>query len=163
MRILTLCSLLLLSACTSSYQLATSAGETGISFQELREAVQGEYAVITLKDSVVSGKILEVRSDSLVYELWLYDPWRHPRQAVLFSSVVRIEYNNSLRGMGEWAGIGAATGGFYGLMSTTNSEWRGLATFLGIIGGAPAGLVIGLIAGHTMEYRIQSGADTQGL
>ena len=155
---------LLFSGCTSSYQLADlpsgmKSGKT-VSFEELRDAVEGEDAVITLKDSVVSGMIHEVRHDSIIFQ-----PWRGLRQSVQFSQVSRIRYTGRLKGMAEWAGIGALAGSV--VMTAVLSGWPKIdpsvlvlvGTAYGTIIGAPVGAVAGLIIGHTYEYELSKDID----
>jgi hypothetical protein len=157
---------LLFAGCTSSYQLADQpsgmkSGKT-VSFEELREAVEGENAVITLKDSVVSGMIHEVRRDSVIFQ-----PWRGLRQSVQFSRVSGIRYTGRLRGMAEWAGFGALAGSVvatslwaqFPKASPVGVVMVGIIT--GTIVGGPAGAIAGLIIGHTYEYQLSTDSDAK--
>jgi hypothetical protein len=157
---------LLFTGCSSSYQLADfpsgmKSGKT-VSFEELRDAVEGEDAVITLKDSVVSGMIHEVRRDSIIFQ-----PWRRLRQSVQFSQVSRIRYTGRLQGMAEWAGIGALAGSVVATSLWTQFPKANpigvvlLGIITGTIFGAPAGAITGLIIGHTYEYQLSRDSDAK--
>ncbi|MDP2884772.1 MAG: hypothetical protein Q8P51_07115 [Ignavibacteria bacterium] len=158
--------LIFFTGCTSSYQLVDppsqmKSGKT-VSFEELRDAVEGENAVITLKDSVVSGMIHEVRRDSIIFQ-----QWRHARQSVQFSQVSRIRYTGRLQGMADWAGFGALAGSvvatsLWAQFPKANPVGVVLVGMLtGTIVGAPAGAIAGLIIGHIYEYQLSRDSATK--
>ncbi|MFH0991281.1 MAG: hypothetical protein V1799_14840 [bacterium] len=158
--------LIFFTGCTSSYQLVDvpSGMKTGntVSFEELRDAVEGENAIITLKNSIVSGMIHEVRRDSIIFQ-----PWRSSRQSVQFSQVFSIRYTGRLQAMVEWAGIGALAGSvvMIPVLSKMPKVEPGVLVLVGaiygILIGVPAGAIAGLIIGHTYEYQLSRDSDAK--
>ena len=154
--------LTLFTGCSSSYQLATTPGDDGISFEELQKAVEGEYTIITFRDSVKQGLIHHARQDSIIYEEWSTSngPGKQPMHSVPFSQVSRIQFKDRLKGLTEWGAAGAATG-----TVVMTAVWAGFpkanpigVVLLGIITGSviggPIGAITGFFVGHKFEYRL---------
>jgi hypothetical protein len=162
-------SLVIFTGCSSSYQLSMAPGEEGVSFEEIQKAVEGEYTIITMKDSVIHGMIHQLRQDSIIYEEWNTAEvrWKPPLHSIPFSQVSRIQYKDRLKGLSEWGEVGVLTG-----TVIMTAIWAGypnanpvgvvmIGLIAGTVIGGPAGAIAGFFIGHTYEYRLWKNSESK--
>lgn len=143
---------ILLVGCTTSYRVTGESRVGDVSFEEFQRDVAG-YGDIMVRDSVIEAEILEVRRDSIHYR----PLFQKSNRTVSLSDVSAVSYVNRFYGVLEWVAIGTASGAIIGYtISPPPESWGfpGPGSIIGGFVGAPAGLLVGFVVGHTYEYRL---------
>jgi len=152
----------LATACSSSYVVSSSGEDTSV--DEFNELAEGEEAEIILLDkSVITATEVYLSADSLH---WINSESKL-KSSVAKSEISKILFTDMWRGGLEGAGFGLLFGGGAGLLfgaatfsqtNTTNDPvvWYGGWTLFGGACGTLIGFPIGLIIGHTNEYKFQN-------
>jgi len=162
LQILFFLSLFLVTACSSSYVVSFSGEDKSV--DEFNELAEGEEAEIILLDkSVITATEVYLSADSLHW----FNPETKLKNSVAKSEISKVLFSDMWRGGLEGAGFGLLSGGGAGLLfgAATFSQngltedpvaWDGAWALFGGACGTLIGFPIGLIIGHTNEYKFQN-------
>jgi hypothetical protein len=150
----------LVTACSTSFVVSSSSEDT--SADEFNNFVQGQEAEIILRDSIVNNAIdVYLSADSL--------HWNNSedmfKSSVVKSDVRKVIISSKLIGGLEWWGIGMLAGGIAGLLTAwplaaaadpqSQTGWYYVILIpTGVVVGALAGIITGIIIGHRYEFII---------
>jgi hypothetical protein len=160
LQILSALLLFLVTACSSSYVVSSSNGDTSV--DEFNEFTAGKEAEITLIDqSVITATNINLSADSLHW----FNPETKLKTGVAKSEIREVQFTDWGLGGLEGAGFGFLSGGTVGVLliagaAAVGSELDDSAyskSFVGIgVVGALIGFTIGAIIGHTNEYEFEN-------
>jgi hypothetical protein len=153
-------SLLLITACSSSFVVSSSSEDTSI--DEFNNFVLGQEAEIILRDTTVNNATnVYLSTDSLSWN----EPENILKGSVAKSDVRKVIINSKLIGGLEWWGVGMLAGGIAGLLTAwpmaaaadpqSQTGWYYVILIpIGVVVGALAGITTGIIIGHSYEFII---------
>jgi hypothetical protein len=145
------------TGCSSTYVVTSSSSTNEASVVEFNKFAHGREAEIILIDKTINHATeVNLTADTLY---WIEKDYVLKR-GVIKSDVTKVIFKDHFIGFLEGWGLGIVSGGTAGLLSYwafgKGNVWAffGL-TGIGIIVGAAAGIVTGIIIGHTYEYNFK--------